>query len=129
MLSSDQFVLLYWIDEQSAPMTLEQMAEFHAPAFTEQRVAELYRQGLLTREMVSRRGALIGGYSASDKGRALLEQTQREDHARTQQIAEKRADRRTQVFCAILGAVVGALLTLLLEHSGEIVSFFTALTL
>lgn len=42
---------------------------------------------------------------------------------RTEQKAEKSKDRRFQLFNTLLGAVLGSLVTLLVEHFGEIIAF------
>lgn len=79
-------------------------------------------------------------YAVTDKGRAAVEARRsgtplaaiqsefsqmNEDmrHERAEQKAEKAKDRRFQIFNTLVGAVAGAIVTLLIEHFAEIISF------
>jgi len=48
-------------------------------------------------------------------------------HERAEKEAEKKSDRRFQTKQTLLGAVVGSILTLLVEHFSGIVSFISGL--
>lgn len=141
MLSSDQFVILHWLNAQPAPVPLQQMAEAHAPAFTEQRIEELYRQGILDRKLIPYQGFLVAGYFVSDKGIALLEsieinrakdgQQKAEQKAREAQRLQERhedythAERRyrTQNKIAVIMPFITFALGLLVEHFYGIIGF------
>ena len=120
-LSSDQVQLLSWIKNCQRSISIAEMQDLQVPAFSEQRVNTLRKTGYLSFEYVVYRGELVGGYSVSDKGKAYLEHLEqlRQDHA--QQRADIRTNHKITVFASIISAVAGSLLTLMVEHFGEIV--------
>ena len=63
------------------------------------------------------------GYFVSDTGKALLEQMAQDREERAQDHAEKRRAEKIQIVSAIIGAVVGSVLTLFVEHFFEILEF------
>lgn len=121
MLSNVQVQLLSWLKNCQRPISIAEMQDLQVPAFSEQRVNLLRKTGYLSFEYVVYCGELVGGYIVSDKGKAYLEHLEqlRQDHA--QQRADIRTNHKITVLASIIGAVAGSLLTLLIEHFGEIV--------
>lgn len=118
MLSNEQIELLHWIAAQPDPVSLQEMQNRHAPAFSKRRIDLLRKEELLDWEYLS--PDLVVGYFVSDHGSAVLLKLQ-EDY---QKAADAKAnDKRKEISAlrnSIIGAVVGALLTLFVEHFSEI---------
>lgn len=121
MPSSDEITLLAWFCDKPAAQTFLQIKDANPPAFSNRRISDLKKEGLLIQEYSLEDGELIAKYRISDKGKSLLEQLEQDRKDRAQERADKRADRNTAVFAAIIGAVAGSVLTLLVEHFGEII--------
>lgn len=136
--SKDQSAFLLWLDK-NGPKTLRDLFDAEAPGFTEQRVSQMYADGWLDRKFdVTNDGETIAVYSLSDRGRALIELLAQQEAERAQRAAdqeaakalhaqERREDqaneerwqrkmRRATIWSGIIGAAVGSMLTLLIEH-------------
>lgn len=129
MLSNEQIELLHWIAAQPNPVSLQEMQDRHAPAFSKQRIDILRKAELLdwTYTTYNDSPDLVVGYFTSDHGSAALLKL-REDYRKAADA--KTNDKRKEISAlrnSIIGAVIGALLTLFVEHFSEIANGLIAL--
>lgn len=131
MLSKEQEALLRWLDSQPAPVSLAAMDRDSAPHFSHQRIEEMRKSGLIARGISFECDQMVGVYSVSDAGKAMLLELEEKQEEKSEAKAEKKDDRKFQarlsISSAVFGALVGALLTLLVEHFHEIVNCLAAL--
>lgn len=130
MLSKDEAILLQRISDSGGALNTDQIRPYEAETM----------MLLCSRACVQRVGVLnLTRYTLTDAGRiALAEYTQaqkdlqkhRADDAadkerdRLEANARDRLNRRSNVICAILGALVGSLVTFALDHLDVILTLF-----
>lgn len=125
-LSSEQAQLLSWLNACQHPVSLAEMQDLKVAAFSEERVATLKKAEYLSWVYVSYRGEMVAGYYVSDKGKSYLKQQEQLRQDIAQHKADRRTDHKVAIFSSIIGAVVGSVLTLLFEHFGEVIELISS---
>ena len=124
LLSLEQENTLLWIKAQPTPICLQEMQALQLPGYPRKRIDTLRKEGLLDWTYICYQGEMVAGYSVSEKGTALLEQLEQQRSQTAKDEANRKFDRRQQIFLTIISAVTGSVITLLLEHVTEIINFF-----
>lgn len=120
-LSPEQESLMTWLESQPSPVCLQEMEAKDAPGYTRDRVESMTKDGLLCRQFDSYRGELVGSYSVSDKGRAMLLQF---ENVRRQEAENKRFQTRQEkiAIAAIFASFLIFALGLIIEFNPGLVS-------
>jgi len=138
LVSPEQLALLDWLNEQSEPVSSQDMDDAGAPGYDFMRIEKMRKDGLIDRRHAADRTGHFGVYSISDKGRALLLSAKKADEEIAEKVKERAAqkrekergrieDRRFQLFNTLFGIIIGTILTLLVGHWGVLVDWFRSL--
>ena len=123
MLIPEEEALLSWLDQQTDAVSLKGMEEQHAPGYDIDRVVNLTKNGLITKDLRINQDWFTAVYRISDDGRRellMLQESRRKE-------AEKKRQQDLQNKLTIIAPFLTFFLGLLVEYFAGILDLFSGL--
>ena len=123
MLIPEEEALLSWLNQQTDAVSLKDMEEQHAPGYDVDRVVNLTKNGLITKDLRINQDWFIAVYRISDDGRRellMLQESRRKE-------AEKKRQQDLQNKLTIIAPFLTFFLGLLVEYFAGILELFSGL--